>query len=421
MAKKRKYTKIRDFHFTRKVLILIGILLASGAYLMFQKGEKKAEVFLHRPRVEQDLIARTEAFVKNHPFPKEKIGIYIYDLTADEELYAKNEEQLLPPASCTKLVTAIASMARFGLDFQLKDSLFYQGTIRETTLYGNLCLKVDADPMEREFTNLLRELKQLGIQHILGEIKLQTPLKDAMKFHPSWSKRDMHVGSLPVIFQGQDAIRVEIRKELRELGIQIHEETPTITETYHKTFVAAEYHTLKEILMPVLKFSSNIHAQCLWTSLNGQYCRLVPDQDFRQDYLMDFIGKELRQPAYRYTLSDACGLSPENRVTPKFLTDILRWAWIREDMREYLLQALPVSGNLGAEKSGSLHWRMENSPAKGRVFAKTGTLNRLGVTSLSGYLRTKNDHWLVFSIMNRDMTVDESRPYQDKLCIELCR
>ena len=125
-------------------------------------------------------------------------------------------------------------------------------------------------------------------------------------------------------------------------------------------------------------------------------------------------------PYYLYTLSDACGLSPENRLSPKFLTELLHWAYNQENIRTFLIdEALPIPGD--SERKGSLHWRMERSPAAGKVFAKTGTLNRLKTTALAGYLLTENGHLLVFAIMNKNMNLEDSRKFQDQLCIELTR
>lgn len=421
MAKKNKHKKRKKHHIIRNLLILIGLLSLGGTYYLLQDNGNSSEPLVQRPPVEQALIERAEAFVKSQAYSDEKIGIFIYDLTADAPVYARNEDQLMPPASCTKLITAVASMGRFGLDYTFKDSLFYQGTVQDSILLGNLYLQADADPMEYEFSNLITGVKVLGIKHILGEVRIQTPLRETMLLHPSWAKNDMRVSSLPVLFKGHDAVRNALKRQLAEAGISLTESSPVKLSSYRRTFIAEDHHTLGEVLNPVLKFSSNILAQCLWTSLNGLYCRYIPDQQYPQNFLMDFIGKDLGIPPYPFVLNDACGLSPGNRLTPKMLTHILRWAWEKDEMREYLLEALPVSGNLGAEKSGSLHGRMERTAAAGKVFAKTGTLNSIQVTSLSGYLETRNKHWLVFSIMNQGIPVEEGRTYQDKLCIELCR
>lgn len=420
MAKKHRHKRKKKGNALGKILFFLGILILGGGYYLLHTKDAIMPVE-QRPAVEQELIERAAEFVQKNAYPDKGIGIYIYDMTADAPVFAKNEKQLMIPASCTKLITAIASMERFGLDYALKSSLSYQGIVEDGVLYGNLILKADADPVEYEFSDLIAGVSSLGIKHILGKVIVQTPLQEAMLLHSSWAKNDMRVSSLPILFKGQSSVEKALKAQLAEAGISLTESSPALLSTHQKTFIGEDLHTLSEVLKPVLKFSSNILAQCIWTSLNGQYCRFVPDQQYPQNFLMDFIGKELGQTPYPFILNDACGLSPENKLTPMLLTDALRWAWKREDMREFLFEALPEAGNPEAEKSGSLHFRMMNSAAAGKVFAKTGTLNSIKVTSLSGYLQTRNNHWLVFSIMNQGMPVEESRLYQDRLCIELCR
>ena len=65
---------------------------------------------------------------------------------------------------------------------------------------------------------------------------------------------------------------------------------------------------------------------------------------------------------------------------------------------------------------GTLEKRMIDTEAEGRVYAKTGTLS--GVSALSGYVTTLNDHLLVFSILMQNFVekVRVARGLQDEIC-----
>lgn len=400
--------------------LLAGLLLAGCIYLFFSGKDKSFEPIPHYPPLERKLVERTEKFLNKQGLRDDQLGLYIYDLTSDEEFYSKNEQRLMPPASCTKLVTAISSIKRFGIDHTFKDSLFYQGHIEDGILYGNLLLKADADPALWDFKDMTDAIKNMGIQTIYGTINLRLSLKEPMKMHESWGRNDMKISDLPILFQGEKATKNKFKKEIEAQGIYINEKAPIATKPNKLNYITAISHNLHEILTPMILYSDNIYAQCIWTSLNSLYCKFTPNQEFPQDYLFDFIGKELQMPYYLYTLSDACGLSPENRLSPKFLADLLHWAYNQESIRNFLIdEALPIPGD--SERKGSLHWRMERSPAASKVFAKTGTLNRLKTTTLAGYLLTENRHLLVFAIMNKNMNLEDSRKFQDQLCIELTR
>jgi D-alanyl-D-alanine carboxypeptidase/D-alanyl-D-alanine-endopeptidase (penicillin-binding protein 4) len=86
--------------------------------------------------------------------------------------------------------------------------------------------------------------------------------------------------------------------------------------------------------------------------------------------------------------ADGSGLSRYNLFTPE------DFIWVLDRMRvdvgmDRLSYLLPTAGT---GTLGSLDRRLE-----GRVIAKTGTLS--GVVALSGYLRTRRERWLLFSLL----------------------
>ena len=93
-------------------------------------------------------------------------------------------------------------------------------------------------------------------------------------------------------------------------------------------------------------------------------------------------------------LSDGSGLSRKDMVTPRAIVQILRYATSQPWADLYRL-SLPVAG-----EDGTLSGRMKNTPAAGRVFAKTGTIGH--VNALSGYATTLSGAHLIFSIVGNN-------------------
>ncbi len=88
---------------------------------------------------------------------------------------------------------------------------------------------------------------------------------------------------------------------------------------------------------------------------------------------------------------DGCGMSMDDRVAPRALTKLLTYA-SRQSWGAAWRETLPVAG-----VDGTLSGRFKNSPVKGRVSAKTGTLNESN--ALSGYVTTVSGKVLAFSVM----------------------
>jgi len=92
-----------------------------------------------------------------------------------------------------------------------------------------------------------------------------------------------------------------------------------------------------------------------------------------------------------FFLYDGSGTSMDDRVAPRALTKLLTWA-AKQPWGQAWRDTLPVAG-----VDGTLNNRFKNSPLKGKVWAKTGTLNE--ADALSGYLTSASGKTLAFSIM----------------------
>jgi len=88
---------------------------------------------------------------------------------------------------------------------------------------------------------------------------------------------------------------------------------------------------------------------------------------------------------------DGSGMSMDDRIAPRAYTKLLTYA-ARQSWGAEWRDTLPIAG-----VDGTLSGRFRNSPLKGRMWAKTGTMNESN--ALSGYLTTASGKTLAFSVM----------------------
>jgi D-alanyl-D-alanine carboxypeptidase/D-alanyl-D-alanine-endopeptidase (penicillin-binding protein 4) len=92
--------------------------------------------------------------------------------------------------------------------------------------------------------------------------------------------------------------------------------------------------------------------------------------------------------------TDASGLSRHDLVTPRAIVTLLSFAQKQPWFGTYYA-SLPVAG-----QDGTLEDRMKNTPAAGRIHAKTGSVEH--VRTLSGFAETPSGRRLIFSFLSNN-------------------
>lgn len=92
-----------------------------------------------------------------------------------------------------------------------------------------------------------------------------------------------------------------------------------------------------------------------------------------------------------FFLYDGSGMSADDRIAPRALTKLLAYA-AHQPWGQAWRDSFPIAG-----VDGTLSGRFKNSPLKGKLWAKTGTLNE--TDALSGYMTAASGKTLAFSIM----------------------
>jgi D-alanyl-D-alanine carboxypeptidase/D-alanyl-D-alanine-endopeptidase (penicillin-binding protein 4) len=210
-----------------------------------------------------------------------------------------------------------------------------------------------------------------------------------------------------------------LRTRLEEKGITIAGETIRADQPLGgkldppREMIIAEHETkLGDGLKRVNKQSQNNFAEG-YAKLLGRAYRARQKKDepgswaAGSDAARAFLEKQ-KIDASKIIIADGSGLSRENRVTSRMISDLLRTMWKHKEKRAFF-DSLSIAG-----EDGTIASRMKD--LKGRVHAKTGFIG--GVRALSGYVKTEEGKWLAFSIIYNgiDGSVKPFEERQDNAC-----
>ncbi len=351
-------------------------------------------------------------------FEASQLGLYVYDITTGEDIFAVNHRQHMRPASCEKLITAITALDCLGGNYQLRTDLRITGNIREDgVLDGNVFVVGRMDPMlaQGDVYAMARELKAQGVKEIKGTINMDTSFKDDNDYGWGWCWDDKW-GPLRVLtVDGKDKFASEFLSDLASVGIKVHNASVAVANCPTAARLVYQCsHSIDQVLLTMMKDSNNIFAESLFYHIAAHGGGRGAGRKQAVAVINALIERLGREPS-AYQIADGSGLSLYNYVTPQLFVNMLTYAWRNEKVRTHLYPTLPIAGN-----DGTLHARMTGSVAQDNVRAKTGTVD--GISSLSGYLTSGEGHIIAFSIINQGVFPGSlGRDFQDKVCQTLCQ
>ncbi len=238
----------------------------------------------------------------------------------------------------------------------------------------------------------------------------------------SSAKSDLEWASVPNPTLYTATVVAEV---LRKEGIQVDGPPADIDDrknlTSHSDSVPEAWtliHTeksplLSDLLAVFLKKSQNLYGECFLKYLGtrkGQAQGSFKAGVDRLNTLLEGIG--VSEDGYRAV--DGSGLSRKNLVTPAGLCSLLR-GMTESRHAAVFKNSLTQSGRGG----GTLKNRMKGTAADGKVFGKTGYINR--VRTLSGYVENMDGETFVFSFLANNYRTSNTQveKLQDRACILL--
>ncbi|MBQ0049396.1 MAG: D-alanyl-D-alanine carboxypeptidase/D-alanyl-D-alanine-endopeptidase [Bacteroidales bacterium] len=360
-----------------------------------------------------------------------RVGMTVYDLTADSTIFRYNDTQLYIPASNQKLFVSIAALSALSPYFHFQTDIFVDGAARSAYqpvafdtvsglptdsverpfLKGNLYVQGGFDPtLDKQAVNFVAcKFMAMALDSIDGKVYCYEPQKSLLsdaseswfwQRHPSKTFSQSLYGAL-----------MENGTTFSQSSAWGTLSSPHETDAQLLTTLSTP---ISAVLRRMMKLSDNYYAESMLLNL----CDLRDTERWTYEACKQKVREMVARAGGRpdeYVISDGSGLSHANRTTPRTVVDILRYAYAHKTVFDALWESLPIAG-----VDGTLGSRMRGTAAHNNVRAKTGTVR--GVSTLSGYLTASNGHFLAFSILVNEVGSSQTgRHLQDLLCVEMAK
>lgn len=408
---------------------------------------RRAPEWLQRPTADASLRTALDAVVAASP---PDTCLVVRD--NGRVLYSHNPSAPLTPASTVKLLTAYAVLDRIGerdtFDTVAVASAAPVGGVLNGNLFivgGGDAILSTADYVERfgqpqPFTNvqnLVDRIAATGITQIRGDIVGDESRYDSARYVASWDpsfieshesgpisalalndgfsmypKTRFNATAVPADDPARRAVTV-LRDLLAQKGVRVTGTARTGVAPAGAVQIARVSATVADLVTEMLAQSDNQTAESLTKEL-GRRASNEGTTAAGVAAARDAITKA-GLPMTGVSVVDGSGLDRTNKLTCDFLATVLD----RVGGSSTIGRALPVAG-----RTGTLADRFVNTPAAGRIRAKTGSLRN--TRALAGFAdagREGEPRTLTFAYVANQTTLnaDANLRVQDQLGIGLAR
>ncbi len=155
---------------------------------------------------------------------------------------------------------------------------------------------------------------------------------------------------------------------------------------------------LPQVLRVFLKISQNLYGETLLRMLDPAPRRKRAQEGLAR--MESVLTRRIGLDPESFLLADGSGLSRHNLISAGAVVRLLEHVH-RQSYGTAFRQWLPAAGT-----DGTLRWRMTAPGLKGRIQAKTGSME--GVRALSGFLKTVDGETLAFAMLVNHLKGDEA-------------
>lgn len=367
----------------------------------------------------------------------------VVDPAGGSVLWEQHADRPLTPASTTKVLTAAAALLAMDHTVRLTT------TVVQGNTPGSVVLVAGGDPTLSSLPEgkdsvypgaaHLDDLVEQVRQATGGEV--ETVAVDLGAYAggdrgPGWSPDDVPstyaARAMPAMLDGgrTDPTRSDsprtgdpagtlVAQLARRLGARVATQDTVTAPADAKVLGEVHSAPLSELVDTMLTESDNVLAEAI-----ARQTAIATGEEPSFEGAARATREVLRRNGFGVdgiSLSDGSGLSEDNKVPARVLTDVLAAAAAPDEQNARTAKLRPLLGGLPvAGGSGTLADRYGRAPAvdgKGWVRAKTGTLSE--VNTLAGLVLDTDGRVLVFALMSAGSSADTARPALDAIAATL--
>ncbi len=334
-----------------------------------------------------------------------QVSAGVWELQSGKLLESHNPDSALLPASTTKIISTYAILRIWKPDYELKTGIY--GELSGNIVHGDLVIKGGGDPFltsERIWV-LAQDLKRMGVFRVTGRLRLDQSAFDTQHYGPGWENTSSN--TTPAI----TALSVNFNRD--ETGKLVTDPDALASSTFQRIFMEAGINfeglqtkdvpsrklldfpspPLRMLIQDINKFSNNFMVETLLKALgDGSWPKGVARiQSFYQSAYG--LGPDKIQ------ITDASGLSKDNRLSARTLAVVLRGAWNDFEVGPEFQASLKI---IGGEP-----WKLKikDPNLARRVRCKTGHLS--GVDTVCGVIQMPDGKLRVFAILLNGQANDQ--------------
>jgi D-alanyl-D-alanine carboxypeptidase/D-alanyl-D-alanine-endopeptidase (penicillin-binding protein 4) len=348
-------------------------------------------------------------------------GILVYNPLTGDTIFSVNHTRSVIPASNTKLFTTAVALNIMGGDYILATKILSDSnSIINNVLNGNIYIKGFGNSIftSEDMDSLVSEIVKSGLKEITGNVVGDDTFFDKVYTRDNWIRDEIANVKLPpisalVIDRNTTLVKRKKRGRWRVYSDYINNPPQYAAEILKNKFIDAGINVtgnaitgvtpanadvlaestvmLNDLIKSINKRSDNFQAECLFKTIGAVASGEQGNSFYSTQAILTFI-EDNAIYSEGTAVVDGSGISRNDQITVGAIVGLLEKIYF--DLKNFpaFYNSLSIAGT-----DGTLEDRMNNKKEPINFRGKTGTLN--GVSSLSGYLTTKNGDDLIVSII----------------------